>query len=260
MRKQTRQKLRERFLLERFIDAMGLVANIEEEREAPDFLIRIDGQLIGVEVSEVFISHAPGKSPQAQESISDRIVARARQHYDECGGAPAHVSICFYPGADLRGLNRNRTAETLAKFVCSLQLSPWQRSEYRPEEVNGPLPDQIAFIHALGVPSAEMAHWAVARAGWAAPLTMKILLDRVEEKAKRLSAYQAVVPENWLLLIADRTKPSQLFDLNAELDASAVATPFSRAFFYGYPEKRVLQLGSRNHDAQPFIPPDLREK
>lgn len=236
---------------------MGFAAKIEEEREAPDFLIRVDGRLVGVEVSEIFISHAPGKSLQAQESISDRIVARARQRYDESGGAPAHVSICFLPGADLRRLNRDETAEALAKFACGLQLSPWQRFDYRPEEIDGPLPDHIAFIHALGVPSAEMAHWTVARAGWAAPLTTKVLLDRVEEKAKRLSAYQSVVPENWLLIVADRTRPSQLFDLDAELDASAVATPFSRAFFYGYPEKHVLQLACRNHDAQPFIPPDL---
>lgn len=243
VRTQSRKKMRERFLLDRFIETAVLRAEIEEEREAPDFLIRLEGRLVGVEVAEIFISHDTSKPLQAQESISDRIVARARQRYDALGGTSAHVSICFGPGFDPRNLDHNATAECLASFVRGLQLGPWQRSDYRPEEIDSPLPDHIAFIHALGVPSPEMAHWAVARAGWAASLTGRALQERIEEKAKRLPVYQSVVPENWLLLVADRTRPSQLFDLDAELDSRAVTSPFSRAFFYGYPEKRVLELG-----------------
>lgn len=243
--RQSRQKLRERFLLEQFFQAMALSAEIDdEEREAPDFLVRMEDRLVGIEVTEIFISHDPAKAMQAQESISDRIVARACQRYYECGGRPAHVSVCFNPGADLRRLNRDEIAEALALVVLGFSLTPWQRSDYRPDEVSAPLLDYIAFIHTLGVPSRDMAHWAVARAGWAAPLTEQVLRDRIAEKARRLPSYRSVVPENWLLLVADRTRPSQLFDLDADLDVRSVKTPFERAFFYGYPEKHVLELGS----------------
>ena len=69
------------------------------------------------------------------------------------------------------------------------------------------------------------------------------LRGRIDEKAKRLPVYHAVVAENWLLIVANRTKPSQLFDAGGSLNARAITTPFSRSFFYGYPEKSVIELG-----------------
>jgi len=243
------RKMRERFLLEQFIQTMALAAEIEEEREAPDFLVRVECRLVGIEVTEIFISHDTTKAIQAQESISDRIIFRASQRYYESGGAPAHVSVCFSSGTDLRRLNRDAAAEALALLIRGFGLTPWQRSDYRPEEADDPLLDYIAFIHTLGVPSKDMAHWVVARSGWAAPLTKQALRDRIEVKARRLASYRSAVPENWLLLVADRTRPSQLFALDAGIDAASVATPFSRAFFYFYPEKHILELGSQAQQA-----------
>jgi hypothetical protein len=53
-------------------------------------------------------------------------------------------------------------------FVSGLNLSAWERADWRPG-YPGSLPFEI--VHALGVPSSEMAHWAVARAGWVFTLT-----------------------------------------------------------------------------------------
>ena len=244
MRVQQRQKQRERFLLERFLEAAELQAEVVEEREAPDFLIRLEGRLIGVELTELFISHDENyKALQVYESISTRIIARAREIYQGSGGSPAHVSVCFGPGCDLRRLHRERTAEALASYIRGQNLTVWQRFDRRPDDIAGPLPYQISFIHALGVPSIEMAHWSVSRAGWVASLTEDALQARIEEKVRRLPDYLAVVPENWLVLVADRTRPSQLFDSGEGIDVSAVTSPFSRSFFYGYPERTVLELG-----------------
>lgn len=55
-----RRKERERFLIENFIRNANLDAKIIEEREAPDFILCVDGELVGVEVTELFISDAPG--------------------------------------------------------------------------------------------------------------------------------------------------------------------------------------------------------
>lgn len=239
-----RKKQRERFLLEQFLDAADLHAEILEEREAPDFLIRYEGRLIGVEVTELFISESANlRSLQAQESISARIAARAHALYRESGAPPAHVSVCFGPGCDLRGLNRDRTAILLSTFVQDLNLTVWQRMDWRPKTLNGPLPLEISSLHVLGVPSHDMAHWSVAGAGWVAPLTESSLYPRIVEKAKRLPGYRAITRENWLLVVADRTKPSQLFDLGNNLNARAISSPFSRTFYYGYPEKPVIELG-----------------
>ncbi len=209
-----RRKQHEFFLLERFIAALGISAEIvEKERECPDFIIRFEGAAIGVEITGLYISHdEDGNTMQTQESISSRIAASARDLYEQFAGPPAHVTVCFSPGRDLRTLNRYETATALAAYIKGLNLSPWQRVDWRPEdeESDAALPDEFSFVHALGVPSVDMGHWGVARAGWVAPLSASSLQDRINEKAHRLPRYKDSVTENWLVVIADATKPSQL--------------------------------------------------
>jgi hypothetical protein len=239
-----RQKQRERFMLECFVKAAKLDAQIIEEREAPDFVVRTNCKLVGVEVTELFISNdSHGSTPQAQEAISSQIATKAEHLYQVAGGPPAHISICFTPGVSLRNLNRDKTAEALCNFVLDLNLSLWQRVDWRPEELDGPLPDEISFIHALGVPSYDMAHWGIARAGWVAPLVPSPVQQRVNEKAKRLPKYQDVISENWLLLVADAMWPSSLIEAKPDFDAQAIVSPFCRTFFYRHPDS-FLELGA----------------
>jgi hypothetical protein len=123
-----------------------------------------------------------------------------------------------------------------------MSLSEWKRVDWRPE-YPGPLTSVVSFVHALGVPAREMAHWAVVRAGWVAPLTVDILQSRIDEKAARLPEYQNDVRENWLLIFADGMKPSQLFDVRADFDPAKVVSPFDRTYFYGHPERATIELG-----------------
>jgi hypothetical protein len=125
--------------------------------------------------------------------------------------------------------------------------------ELRPEDFEGLLPDEISSLRALGVPTFEMAHWAVLRAGWAARVTVQALQARVDEKRKRLPKYQETVKENWLVIVADATKPSGLFDERSEFDARGISSPFSKTFLYGYPNRLLVELGGQHSDVRfPF--------
>ena len=235
----------ERILLERFLEDASLSAKIAEEREAPDFIVCYEGRPVGVEITQLFVSHDQSQNlMQAQEAITGRIVSRAGQIYETSGGPPVHVSVCFRPYSDLRNLNREHTSKELASFVRSLNLSEWEYFDWRPEDSEAPLADEISFVHALGVPSFDMAHWAVARAGWAAPVSVDILQARIDEKSLRLAMYRKIVNENWLVIIADATKPSGLFDTRSEFDVQDVSSLFSRTFFYSYPGRKVIELGA----------------
>jgi hypothetical protein len=238
------QKQRERFFLERFIEAACFDAEIIEERESPDFIVRIDNRIIGVELTELFKAHDTERSlPQAQESISSSIVSHAERMYKASGAPPAHVTVCFGPGCDLRGLNRNQTASALASFIQGLNLGEGKRVDWLPERLDGQLPNEISFVHALGVPSFQMAHWGVARAGYVAPLGADALQLRIEDKATRLQNYMESVSENWLIIVADSTKPSQMFEAIADFDPATISSPFARTFFYRYPGKTIIEIG-----------------
>ena len=239
------KKQHERFLLDQFFEALDVPLSIVEERENPDFLVCLDGRKVGVELTFLFISHQTnGHLPQAHESISDRIVLRAQCLYQESSAPPVRVGVCFSPDADLKALNRDRSAAALSTVVRNLNLGLWQSVNWCPHDFDEEqLPAEISFVHALGIPSYEMAHWFVGRAGWAAPLTIEVLQSRIDEKSKKLSKYQKVVDENWLIVVSDGTKPSQLFSA-PNFDPSQVTSPFSRTYYYGYPDRELTKLGA----------------
>lgn len=245
----SRKKQHERFLLERFLENAGLAAKVIEERESPDFIVWFENQPIGIELSQLFVSHDSNQNLlQAQESISAKIVRHAQEIYRASSGQAARISVCFRPGCDLRKLNRDRTATSLASFVTGLSLIEWKRVDWRPEESDAGLPDEISFIHALGVPSFDLAHWSVVRAGWAASLTIDAIQSRVDEKSSHLQSYRKIVTQNWLVVVADATNPSGLFDTSQDTSQQsalrAVSSPFCRTFFYSYPGRALIELGA----------------
>ena len=239
------KKRRERFLLERFIEASALPAQVVEEREAPDFVVRFEGRSIGVELTELFVSHdANGRLPQAQERIATGIVSRAQQLYIASGARPMHVSLCFGPHSDLTRVDRHEFAGRLCRFVQGLKLQDWQRFVWHPHDGGESPPDAISYLQALAVPTHDVGLWTVARAGWVAPITTDVLQPRIDDKAKRLERYKVAVPETWLVVVADCTKPSQLFEVRSDFDPRAVSSPFTRTFYFGYPDRATVELGS----------------
>lgn len=238
------RKRRERFFFEEFASKVGLKAEIVEEREAPDLIVRASERLVGVELTEYFVSpDSHGRTPQAQESIGDQIAVRAQRLYERSGAPPAHVSLCFWPGRDLTYLNREGTAELLCKFVRGLNLATWQRVDWPASFSKSTLPDEVSFVHALGVPSFDMAHWGVARAGWVAPLKPELLQRRIDEKVQRIETYQTAVDEVWLLIVADNFRPSSFVRLGSDFHGSAIRSPFARTYFFARPDT-VVELGT----------------
>src|SRR5688572_12715734 len=123
-----------------------------------------------------------------------------------------------------------------------MNLTESARVDWRPDRP-GPLLSVIALVHALGVPSRDMAHRTVPRAGWVAPLTVDALQLRVDEKAKRLPEYREHARENWLVIVSDGMKPSQLFEVPSGFQLEKVSSPFDRTYFYGHPDRAVVELG-----------------
>lgn len=252
MTKPGSKKLHERFLLDHFFQALRIPARIVEEREAPDFLVRLDGRVIGVELTGLFVPHRTNTPPpQANESSSDRFLSYAQRLYQESTGPPVHVRVCFAPRSNLTALNRGREkAAALSNFVCGLDLGPGQVVNCGPEAcIKSQLPREVSFVHALGVPDHGTAHWIVARSGWAAPLTIEALQSRIDEKSKRLSQYEEVTAENWLIVVSDGTRPSQLFTAPSVFDANQVSSPFFRTFYFGYPNRVLIELGGSDMHA-----------
>jgi hypothetical protein len=241
-----KQKQRERFFLDCFLKALKLPISYIVEHEAPDFLINTGDRWIGIEVTELFVPQASPYSLQAHESLSSRIVQQAKTLYQDIEGPPVHVNVGFSNGHDLRNADRDDMAGKLASFVKNLHLEMWQRFDATPEDI-GELPEEVSFLHVLRVPEESLGRWNIPRAGWVHTLTNTALQSCIEKKAQRLAIYKSSTSENWLLIVADRTNPSQLFDRVSASDARDILSPFSRTYFFGLPENEVVRIGSENN-------------
>lgn len=245
------RKQHERFFLEHFLRVARVAAEVvDDSKEAPDILIRVDMDLVGVELSELFVERGAPEGPlQAQETIARRILRKAQDLYRAAGGTHAHVLVHFSPSSDLRRLSRDETAAQLAAFVKSQALRPEELRRWIPGHASGALPAAITCINMLGVPEAGMAHWSAPGGAWVAPLTAEILQARVDEKASLLPKYRERVERNWLLLVSDGGRPSQFFDPPTAAVASLVSSPFTRTFYFGRFAEVVVELGVPANDA-----------
>jgi hypothetical protein len=239
------KKQHERFVLEQFFRAAKLQGDIVDDiSEAPDFIVRFDQELIGIEMTELFLTDGTDASNlQAQEALAQRIVSNAQRLYASSGAQHAHVSVHFGPRADLRILNRDEVAAALCALVKAQALEVSQRVHWRQDYRGDVLPEAITYVQMLGVPEARMAHWSVPKAGWVAPMTEAVLQSSIDEKAALLPRYTQRVAKNWLLLVAGGTRPSQFFDAPSTAVASAVSSPFARTFYFARMSGAVIELG-----------------
>ena len=236
------QKKYERFLLERFIEVSGLNVKILDVRENPDFIVEVDGQNLGIEITNLYIrtSVINGMLLQAQESIATRIVCTAQRIYSENNKQPMHVSVLFNSNLNLKFLDRSKTAYELANYISRLNIPTFQRVCLRASNFAKFLPEEISYIQIYGVPHISMAHWNVVTSGWTSPLSTQILQARIDEKSKRIHSYKKSTNIIWLLIVADATKASQL--VVPKNDYNSLVSPFDRTFFYRYPDNILFEL------------------
>jgi hypothetical protein len=96
-----------------------------EESESPDFIVHSGTRVVGIEHTEVFQpgpSH--GESLQAQDSLAQRIVERAKQFYVRDYSRPLHVQVLFNPRAIASKLPAVISALILRVIVTPLELHP----------------------------------------------------------------------------------------------------------------------------------------
>lgn len=237
------KKERERRLLEAFFDLAGIDGRIEEEREAPDFLIYVTGKPIGVELTEVYVPFTGDEvPPKARESLASKILNEAQDWYESLGGGRLQVAVGFSPKANFRTLNRTETARAIADFLLAQQLLLNRPQTWKPT-LRGPLSFDINFITAFALPSQATALWYSPQAGWVVPLTDEILQSCIEMKASKLSNYRSAAMECWLVLVVAGGAPSQGFDLRPNINGGAIRSPFDQTFLLSLIDSAVQRLG-----------------
>ncbi|MGB8477977.1 MAG: hypothetical protein WCE63_03940 [Acidobacteriaceae bacterium] len=254
-----KNRRRERFLLDQFLEQQGIKPKRIDQRKPPDpdFLLDLDGRTVGIELTEVFVRPDKSKThPRAAEepllqeveSITNLIVSRAREIYSEANNPLVLAKIVF--SQITRDKQKGKQiAELIADKIRDMaSRNSSEAVDWEPDvRDNGAhlLSEAVAFIHIRSVPEERFAPWKVERAGLVASLTLKHLQDRINLKAQKLSGYKKNknFEEIWLLMVADRTRPSQMLLRRSDLPIELLSSPFAKTFYYCYSsDESVVEL------------------
>jgi hypothetical protein len=245
------QKQRERFLLDRFLEHQKISPKDIKQPDPPDpdFLIDIEGRKVGIELTELFLRSKesdtyPRPLLQEVESITNsRIVSKARKIYFDAESPPVRANIVFSNLITLDKKKGDQIADVIAGKIQRMGIKNsqiWRSSEDEGEE--DLLSESVFSIHAHRVPELHLARWVVARAGWVADLTPKHLQDCIDKKVKKINGYKQNTQEVWLVIVADRTQPSQKFKLPPSFPWVSLSSGFTRMFYYCYGADDLIEF------------------
>jgi len=249
----------EKFWLSRLKDEANLNFEIEDLRqikETPDFLIRHQGRIVGVEVTELQIDRdrSPSKKDSAlmrEYSSQRRIVSRAQKLYFEKKVQPINALVCFRtgPGQSLKSVDHRGLAQSIAKSLYQIVLDPFDWCKLDPDS-DPSVPPQVAFISACGLPSEITPRWQVIAPGWSKEFQPSDVESLLNQKNALISKYRETVTETWLLIVADGTIPPGMFRNQNQNHNDLPASKFDRTFLLCEPDRFFIEWlrGNSGHN------------
>lgn len=232
----------EDFHIERFLAAAGLsLEGNPQPSERPDCLLRIDGELIGVEHTEFFLPVDRGQVPHQQlNALQVLAVEQARRLFRQRGGPALYVYPVF---DDRRGPRTKRDAYGLAERLAELVArNGWPRSlKSETFEAWRDLPGIHSYIVMPSV-DGEDELWHGGSGGWVATVEAAHVQAALDRKAPLYPQYVQRVPAVWLLVVNDMLRGGTPCEIGPGARGAVYSTSFDRVFWLEFVSETVTEL------------------
>lgn len=241
---QVAEKRLERICLDRLLEATTRSPTHVEEREAPDFLVRFEGALVGVEVTRSLPAREPGKPlPQEQASLRNRVMSRARALYEAAGGFPLHVSAGFLDHAPLSAGRVGSLARELAEClrVEAAGLAVYQWTTIEPDGLSNGL-GEVHSLRIIRVPAPDYGAWSANGFVWCRTVDESDLSGVLARKETKISAYRSVVSEVWLLIVVELIEAGEIVSVPIPTAPLSITTKFDRVFALNWLSGAVSEI------------------
>jgi hypothetical protein len=181
--------------------------------ESPDFLVRSEEEVTGIEVTQFYPSPEEGARPgQEVQSLKERIVEVAHRMYVESGGPALYVTVFFRSPLNVTKRDIQSVARNLAEAIRETSV---------PASINAPpasvawrdLPSSITKVHIHGSLDGEDQLWHADAGGWVVPVDASHVSAVVARKERMAQIARQKCDRLWLLIINDvfsRATPAEL--------------------------------------------------
>ena len=215
-----KKKERERHQLERFsaIFPMFPVGNIvdgKDDGSETDFFVSESGRLLlGIELTELYRTSEPNKTPlQAEESIRRQIVEEARLIHERHGGPPLDVSVHFSMNQEWSKKKVRNLAAKLGALVFNYAPlegeNRWLQNRW---DSPARFPYEIDSIDVRSYKSITKSDWSCPEAAFIPQFSPAEIQARIDEKNSRIPFYRQNGAEGLWLLIIHGLGLSSMFD------------------------------------------------
>lgn len=234
-------KSNELFFLYSFIDSLQWKITEIRVFEQPDFVLSLPGEQIGIELTQIFkVERTKEGYPfKESEAFRARFLMKVAEEYYNRGGPPIRLDAYL--------TRTNYGEDDILKIVTIVLLESYSIPVGRPpKRVELPYQGEFAYIKRL--PDEFVGYrrgWRLPydSTGWVGKLHQNQLIERVEEKAKKLDTYKkrSGTEDIILLIVVDRSRNSGM--LNCETAPSIAPQGFKAVYLHDSVEKKSYRVG-----------------
>jgi hypothetical protein len=248
--KSTRKEV-ERYQLETFRDVCTeFPAGEIIDSEEPDFLIKINDGVLGVELTELYHESSRSARPmQAIEKLTDSIVEEACSIHRTAGGPVLNVRVDFELSSKRVGkAQRTEIASKLAALVLKTRVDMDASAELENdyEDLNT-FPQEITRIRIQRNRFRSRALWSVPRVAFIPRLDVQLVQHRIDEKNERVTVYREKSREVWLVMVHTlHFSLASTFEYSPETLDHTYHSYFDRTFLFNLFDRRSHELTTHN--------------
>jgi hypothetical protein len=186
-----------------FPDFPDGIINPDEE---PDFLIKTESKIVGIEITDYYRERPPKiKSPLQQKLTTRRkIVDLAKSIYDKQGLPPLFVHVHFNLHFRCSEREVQAFAEKIAQFVEQSLLKPSSEVLCRAHEI----PMQGVDLIYIKKRTSGINRWTAPFASFVPSISPQQIQGVLDGKNTHCAKYRKKCDIIWLVLVMDRFKPS----------------------------------------------------
>lgn len=214
-----------------------------EATEEPDFLVRGDSRVVGIELTDLHRATNPGQMPrQATEAMRKRVITRAQEIYTALNHPPVIATFFLDDRVHIQKTEVEPLAAKLANLVAS-NLPASNSTAEVPKDWDD-FQERPQIMHSLSVhrlDAVTRTFFSSPGATWVAPLTREDIERALSSKDPKHPVYRAKCDEAWLVINVDIESMATWFEFDLSLLREPFTTSFERVFL-------VQHFGGKAHE------------
>ncbi|OQC54481.1 MAG: hypothetical protein BWX54_02209 [Verrucomicrobia bacterium ADurb.Bin018] len=219
--------------MEWFLENEAITHENIQNHENPDFLVKIDEQITGVEVTNLYLESSPGKKGskiKAAESRRTKWLRALAAEYYKRHQTPIRLNLWTN-----FSLCQELEDAILSKLKTISQIPLWKPVRYEIELEMGRR--CVAYVMRLPSKFHKYSRWTFINdhVGFVGDISWDHIINAVDKKSVRVTDYLKCCDRVWLILVADGGWNSGRFQIPNNLPILA-ANGFEKVWLMDYSE------------------------